>query len=139
MTLTFAAPARHALIGRALYPPADWAADEERRELAGVPEEVLFATKPQLAGDPLQQAHDRGIRAAFVADDEVYRGLDLRRRIRERGTGYVLAVRSNYTVALPSGRRVTGKTAASLGSDQACGSGCAPAQPPKGPGTITGR
>jgi SRSO17 transposase len=50
VTLTYAAPAGHALIGRALYLPADWAADEERRELAGVPEEVLFATKPQLAG-----------------------------------------------------------------------------------------
>ncbi len=114
VTLTYAAPAGHALIGRALYLPADWAADEERRELAGVPEEVLFATKPQLAGDLLQQAHDRGIRAAFVAGDEVYGGLDLRRSIRERGTGYVLAVRSNHMVALPSGRRVTVKTAASL-------------------------
>jgi len=44
----------------------------------------------------------------------VYGGLDLRRGIRERGTGYVLAVRSDYTVALPPGRRVTGTTAASL-------------------------
>jgi SRSO17 transposase len=50
VTLTYAAPAGHALIGRPLYLPADWAADEERRELAGVPEEVMFATKPQLAG-----------------------------------------------------------------------------------------
>jgi hypothetical protein len=44
----------------------------------------------------------------------VYGGLDLRKSIRERGTGYVLAVRSNYTVTLPSGRRATVKTAASL-------------------------
>jgi SRSO17 transposase len=114
VTLTYAVPAGHALIGRALYLPADWAADEERRELAGVPEEVLFATKPQLAGGLLQQAHDRGFRAGFVVGDEVYGGLDLRRGIRERGTGYVLAVRSNYTVTLPSGRRVTVKNAAGL-------------------------
>ena len=65
VTLTCAAPAGHALIGRALYLPADWAADEERRELAGVPDEVMFATKPQLAGRLLQHAHDRGIRAAL--------------------------------------------------------------------------
>ena len=32
VTLTYAVPAGHALIGRALYLPADWAADEERRE-----------------------------------------------------------------------------------------------------------
>lgn len=114
VTLTVAAPAGHALIGRALYLPADWAADEERRELAGVPDDVMFATKPELAGDLLQHAHDRGIRAGFVAGDEVYGGLDLRQRIRQRGTGYVLAVRSNYMVTLPSGRRVTVKNAASM-------------------------
>ena len=114
VTLTCAAPAGHALIGRALYLPADWAADEERRELAGVPDEVMFATKPQLAGELLQHAHDRGIRAGFTVGDEVYGGLDLRKSIRERGTGYVMAVRSNYMVTLPSGRRLTVKTAASL-------------------------
>jgi SRSO17 transposase len=68
------------------------AADEERRELAGIPDEVMFETKPQLAGRLLQHAHDWGIRAGFVAGDEVYGGLELRRSIRERGTGYVLAV-----------------------------------------------
>jgi len=90
VTLTCATPAGHALIGRALYLPADWAADEERRELAGVPEDIMFATKPELAGRLLQDAHDRGIRAGFVAGDEVYGGLDLRKGIRERGAGYVL-------------------------------------------------
>jgi SRSO17 transposase len=114
VTLTCASPAGHALIGRALYLPADWAADEERRELAGVPDDVMFATKPQLAGGLLQHAHDRGIHAGFIAGDEVYGGLDLRTGIRERGTGYVLAVRSNYTVMLPSGRRLTAKNAAGL-------------------------
>jgi SRSO17 transposase len=114
VTLTCASPAGHALIGRALYLPADWDADEERRELAGVPGEVMFATKPQLAGGLLQHAHDRGIRAGFTVGDEVYGGLDLRTSIRERGTGYVLAVRSNSMVTLPSGRRLTVKTAASL-------------------------
>jgi SRSO17 transposase len=114
VTLTYAAPGGHALIGRALYLPEGWAADDERRELAGVPDDVMFETKPQLAGHLLQHAHDRGIRAAFVAGDEVYGGCDLRQSIRERGTGYVLAVRSNYMVTLPSGRRVTVKNAAGL-------------------------
>ncbi len=114
VTLACATPAGHALIGRALYLPEGWAADEERRELAGVPDEVMFATKPQLAGGLLQHARDQGIRAGYVAGDEVYGGLELRKSIRERGTGYVLAVRSNCTVALPSGRRLTVKNAASL-------------------------
>jgi SRSO17 transposase len=114
VTLTYAAPAGHATIGRALYLPADWAADEERRELAGVPDDVMFATKPELAVRLLQHAHDQGIRAGFVAGDEVYGGLDLRRSIRERGIGYVLAVRSNHTATLSSGSRLAAKNAAGL-------------------------
>jgi SRSO17 transposase len=114
VTLTFAAPDGHALIGRALYLPEGWAEDEERRELAGVPDEVVFKTKPQLAGDLLQHAHAQGIRAGFVAGDEVYGGLALRKSIRERGTGYVLAVRSGIAVTLQSGRRLPVKKAACL-------------------------
>jgi SRSO17 transposase len=114
VTLTWAAPAGHALIGRALYLPESWAADEERRELAGVPDAITFKTKPQLAGDLLQHAHDQGIRAGFVAGDDVYGGRDLRKSIRARGAGDVLAVRSSYAVTLPSGRRLPVKTASNL-------------------------
>ena len=67
VTLTYATGRGHALIGRALYLPEGCAADEEHRELAGVPEQVMFATKPQLAGSLIERAHSRGIRAAFVA------------------------------------------------------------------------
>jgi SRSO17 transposase len=70
VTLTLATSRGHALIGRKLYLPEACAADEEHRELAGVPEEVMFATKPELAGELLAGAHERGIRAAFVAGDE---------------------------------------------------------------------
>jgi SRSO17 transposase len=60
VTLTFATSRGHALIGRALYLPEGCAADEEHRELAGIPEEALFATRPQLAGALLDRAHARG-------------------------------------------------------------------------------
>jgi SRSO17 transposase len=87
VTLTYATGRGHALIGRALYLPEACAADEEHRELAGVPEEVMFATKPQLAGSLLDRAQSLGIGAAFVADDEIYGGCELRRSIRQRGMG----------------------------------------------------
>jgi SRSO17 transposase len=64
VTLTYATGRGHALIGRALYLPERCAADEEHRELAGVPEEVMFATKPQLADVLLDRAQSLGIRAA---------------------------------------------------------------------------
>ena len=57
VTMTYASGRGHALIGRALYLPEGCAADEEHRELAGVPEEVLFATKPQLADVLPDHAH----------------------------------------------------------------------------------
>src|SRR6266700_1825376 len=114
VTLTYATGRGHALIGRALYLPEGCAADEEHRELAGVPEEVLFATKPQLAGALLERAQSLGIRAAFVAGDEVYGGRELRRSIRQGGMGYVLAVRANHAVTAGSGRTVTAAQAVSL-------------------------
>ena len=65
MTLTYATGRGHALVGRALYLPGARAADEEHRELAGVPDEVMFATKPELASGLLERARTAGIRAAF--------------------------------------------------------------------------
>ncbi len=112
VTLTYATSRGHALIGRALYLPEACAADEEHRELAGVPEDVMFASKPQLAGALLDHAHAAGIRAAFVVGDEVYGGRELRRSIRQHGMGYVLAVRANHAVTVGSGRTVTAAGAA---------------------------
>lgn len=128
----------HALIDRALYLPGAAAADDEHRELAGVPEEVMFATKPQLAGALLQRARERGIRASFVAGDEVYGGRDLRLAIHALGMGYVLAVRANHTLTVGSGRVLAAADAARL-IPAAPGSGCAPATAPREAASTTGR
>jgi SRSO17 transposase len=114
VTLTYATGRGHALIGRALYLPEGCAADEEHRELAGVPQEVMFATKPQLASGLLERAHSLGIRAAFVAGDDVYGGRELRRGIRQRQMGYVMAVRANHTLTAGPGRTMTAAEAVSL-------------------------
>jgi SRSO17 transposase len=127
--ITKAAGRGHALIGRALYLPEGCAADEEHRELAGIPEEVMFATKPQLADTVLDRAHCQRIRAASVAGDEVYGGRQLRRGIRERAMGYVMAVRANHSVTTRSGRNV----AAAGAPRQETGSG----KPPSGEAGMT--
>jgi SRSO17 transposase len=75
---------------------------------------VLFATKPQLADVLLDHAHTLGIRAAFVAGDEVYGSRELRRSIRGREMGYVLAVRANHALTVGSGRAVTAAGAVSM-------------------------
>jgi DDE superfamily endonuclease len=49
-----------------LYLPERWTADWERRQAAGVPEEVSFATKPELALEILRPARGDGVPAAPV-------------------------------------------------------------------------
>jgi hypothetical protein len=53
-----------------LYPPERCAADDEHRRLADVPEEVMSASRPRLAGSLIERVRSRGIRAAFAAGGE---------------------------------------------------------------------
>jgi len=56
--LTYAGARGHAMIDRELYLPRSWTADPDRRAAARVPEEVEFATKPELARVMLARALD---------------------------------------------------------------------------------
>ena len=91
--LAYASRYGRALIDRALYLPESWAADGARRDAAGIPEGVAFATKPKLGLAMLERAHAAGIPFAWVTADSVY-GADfrLRRWLQEHKLGYVLAV-----------------------------------------------
>jgi len=102
--LTYASRSGQALVDRALYLTRDWAADDERRELTGVPDELVFATKPQLAATMLERAREAGMPARWVAADEVYGGRDLRTRMRELGYDYAVAVPASHRVTTPAGR-----------------------------------
>jgi SRSO17 transposase len=92
--LAFAGRHGHALLDRELYLPKKWADDAERREAAGIPPDVAFATKPRLAERMLKRAWRAGFQAAWVTGDAVY-GDDarLRRTLEANGQSYVLAVR----------------------------------------------
>lgn len=84
-----------ALIDRELYMPRSWCEDTERMEQAGVPPEVGFATKPQMAQRMVARALESGLRPRWVLGDEVY-GSDskTRRFLESHGQPYVLAVSS---------------------------------------------
>ncbi|MGH3803476.1 MAG: IS701 family transposase [Pseudonocardiaceae bacterium] len=112
--LTYASAAGSALVDRALYLTREWAFDEERRMLAGVPDELAFATKPQQAAVLLARARAQGFPARWVAADEVYGGRDLRRRIRELGFDYAIAVPATHRVNTPAGRLATAAVLAKL-------------------------
>jgi SRSO17 transposase len=92
--LCYASRKGAAFIDRELYLPEEWAEDEERREQAGVPEEISFATKPQLARRMLERAFEAGVYVSWVVADSVYgdaRGL-LGVWLEEKEQSYVLAV-----------------------------------------------
>jgi len=93
--LGYASRHGHALLDRALYLPEVWANDPARRGAAGVPENTVFATKPQLGRQMLARAFAAGVPCRWVTGDSVY-GADyaLRRCIERGGRGYVLAVTS---------------------------------------------
>src|SRR3954452_15166548 len=86
----------HALIDRELYLPKEWAEDPARREVAGIPEEVAFATKPELARRMIARAIAADIPFAWVLGDAVY-GSDRRLRLdlEQQQRPFVLAIRSN--------------------------------------------
>lgn len=97
--LSYAVSRGRTFLDRALYLPASWIEDRARCDAVGVPAEVTFATKPQLALQMLQRALDAKVPAAWVVGDEVY-GNDsrLRRWLEERRQPYVLAVSCQHRI-----------------------------------------
>jgi SRSO17 transposase len=89
----------HALIDRVLYLPQAWTDDPGRCRAAGIPEEVTFATKPELARRMVEQALKAGARPAWVVADAVY-GADSKLRffLEARQQPYVVAVSSQQSV-----------------------------------------
>jgi SRSO17 transposase len=62
----------HTFMDRRLFLPEEWAHDAGRRAEAGVPEDVLFRTKPALALEMVAQAAAEGIPFRWVGGDSVY-------------------------------------------------------------------
>jgi SRSO17 transposase len=98
--LGYATAKGRALIDRALYLPKEWAADADRREEAGVPGEVEFATKILLGRRMVERAVAAGVPAKWVTADAVY-GSDYHFRLTAEnlGPGYVAGVRADFAIA----------------------------------------
>ena len=120
----------HAPFDFRLYLPRTWCQNRNRRERAGVPGEVAFATKTEQGTQMVTGAIGAGVPFAFLAGDEVYgRSSKLRAACERHGKGYVLAVPVNFTVTLPSRRRMAVASLARLvparcWETRSCGPGC---------------
>lgn len=85
-----------------LYLPEDWAADPVRRQQAGVPEELRFATKTQIALAQLRALLAEGAPHHCVLADAGY-GVDtaFRQALSDMGLPYAVGVTSAVVVWLP--------------------------------------
>jgi SRSO17 transposase len=94
------------LVDRELYLPVEWISDLARRREAGIPDGVMFATKPELARRLLERVRAAGLPAAWVTGDTVYGGHPpLRAWLEEQRQPYVLAIAANDGVDLPTGEQ----------------------------------
>jgi SRSO17 transposase len=95
----------HTLIDRRVYLPASWTDDQDRCRAAGVPDDVGFATRSELAADMIDAAVAARVPARWVAADEAYgNNTALRAHLRGLGLGYVLAVARSHHVPLDGGK-----------------------------------
>ena len=88
-----------------LYLPKVWAEDRNRRGKAGVPEEITFKTKPEIALEQIRWACEMGLAGDMVLVDAGY-GHDskLRRGITELGKRYVAGIVPQTLVWAPRTR-----------------------------------
>ena len=100
--LSYVGEKGHTLIDRELYlPRKDWIDDPERRQEAGIPEEIRFQTKCELARAMIERLWKAGIPFAWVVADTVYGGnLDLRTWLEAHQYSYVLAVACDEPVGI---------------------------------------
>jgi SRSO17 transposase len=98
----------HALIGARQWIPAEDITDPVKSLVTGLPLDLRFRTKGQLAIDVLTDAYAGGLGFDFACGDEVYGGCtELRRFLEGRGQAYVLRVASSFTLTLAGGITMT--------------------------------
>jgi SRSO17 transposase len=85
-----------------LYLPEAWCEDAKRRRQAGVPEEIAFETKPEIALGQIRQAVEQKVAAGVVLADAGYgNSTPFRQALTKIGLPYMVGVESSTTVWEP--------------------------------------
>jgi SRSO17 transposase len=88
-----------------LYLPQDWAGDAARRRKAGVPAEIVFKTKPEIAIDQIRWAIKNGLPPGVALMDVGYGNNSwLRSEIGALSLCYVAGIRADTTVWPPGAK-----------------------------------
>lgn len=102
VTLSLATEAASLPVKYRLYLPEPWADDRHRCEAVGVPQEVVFATKPQISLAQIKAVRAAGLPGEVVSADAAYGDdTDYRDGITGLGLLYVLGIRPGTTVWAP--------------------------------------
>lgn len=96
--LAYVARTEHTLVDFRLYLPKEWAKDKSRRKEAGVPADVKFKTRHELALEMLSECGHLLPHSWITGDDEMGRPAHFRQDLRDLGERYLLAVPSNTLV-----------------------------------------
>jgi SRSO17 transposase len=98
----------HALIGARQWIPREHIEEPARSLAMGLPPDLEFRTKGELAMDICADCGADGLSFDFACGDEVYGSCTkLRELFEERGQAYVLRVASGFHVTLAPGTKVT--------------------------------
>jgi SRSO17 transposase len=109
-----------------VYQPRRWVGDQTRRQVAGIPDDLEFATKPALAMAQLDRLVAAGVPARWTAFDEVYgRSERLRRKAARAGLAYAAIIPCDYPVSTPAGAtiRADQAVASAVFERRSCGTG----------------
>jgi len=91
----YASGKEHGLVDTRLYLPKQWAKDKARRNKCGVPKQIRYQTRHELALDMLKNNGKYLPHSWIAGDDEMGRSSRFRRDLRALDERYLLAVPSN--------------------------------------------
>ena len=103
MTLSLATWQASLPVAHRLYLPREWAEDRARRRRAGVPEEIEFQTRPEMALEQIAQAPESGLPCGAVVAGAGC-GPETRFRERPAGMGLEYGVCAGRRERLAAGR-----------------------------------
>ncbi len=102
VSLHLAGEAGSGCIAMRLFLPEEWAEDRRRRERVGVPDEVVFKKKWEIALEQIDAALAWGIRKQVVLADPGYGDAsEFRDALRQRGLRYVVGIQGDHRVWPP--------------------------------------
>ena len=94
----YASRKEHALVDVRLYIPKEWAKDKSRRKKCGVPKEIRYRTRHELALEMLETNGKNLPHKWITGDDEMGRSSRFRRDLRALDEQYLLDVPSNTNI-----------------------------------------